>query len=111
MKPLIYGYISVQLYSTDDDVLLVTREIQRFADCRGFRLGEVFIERIGLSGTAFYSLIDALRASDVNDVVIPGMYHLALPRTLQDAMKTHLEQATGAKLWVVSDERKLDEDL
>lgn len=102
MRPLIYAYMRVA--SSDEpkaDAEAVHRELADYAAREGFTLDQVFTEGTWQAESAFAALLDALRRHEVRDVMVPSLWHFSRLPGLQDAMRQHIEQETGARLWVV----------
>lgn len=102
MRPVMYGYVRI----VGDDAVSaesehVKRELAEYAAREGFALDQIFTESIKCSESAFYALLKALKQSDVHDVIVPSLWHFARLPGLQTAMRQHIEQETGARLWVV----------
>jgi hypothetical protein len=102
MRPVIYGYMRiVGDTAIDDEVARIQTELAAYARREGFTLDEVFAEKVSRSEPAFDCLIDALKRNDVRDIIVPSLWHFARLPGLQDAMRQHIEQETGARIWVV----------
>ncbi|WP_326699868.1 recombinase family protein [Streptomyces sp. NBC_01754] len=69
-----------------------------YAEINSFQLVAVFHEYIPGAQSAFTELIEAVRHAEAKHVIVPSYRELALNRTLQDAMLTHLSHATGAEV-------------
>ncbi|MFE5191821.1 hypothetical protein [Streptomyces sp. NPDC056628] len=68
----------------------------------GFALERLFIERLGAEDeSAFFTLIDALKATEVKHVIVPSLWHFARLPGFQAAMRDHIEREIGARLWIV----------
>lgn len=102
MQPVIYGYMRV-VGSGDhaDEVQRVKRELAAYAEREGFSLDRVFTEDTNSSEPAFYTMLQALKRYDVKQIIVPSLWHFARLPGLQDAMRKHIEEETGARLWVV----------
>ncbi|CBG70018.1 conserved hypothetical protein [Streptomyces scabiei 87.22] len=102
MRPEIYGYMRVvSSDEVDDESERVKRELAAYAQREGFALDQVFTENIRCSESAFYVMLDSLKRHDVRDVIVPSLWHFARLPGLQNAMRQHIEQETGARIWVV----------
>lgn len=102
MKPVIYGYMRVVGSSDhDDESERVKRELTAYAEREGFRLDQVFTENTNCAEPAFYTMIEALKRYHVKHLIVPSLWHFARLPGLQDAMRRHIEEETGARLWVV----------
>ncbi|MGW2120148.1 recombinase family protein [Streptomyces sp. NPDC001758] len=107
MRPAIYGYMRVvSSDETDDESERVKRELAGYAQREGFTLDQVFTENIRCSESAFYVMLDSLKRHDVKNVIVPSLWHFARLPGLQDAMRQHIEQKTGARIWVVQGQRR-----
>lgn len=105
MKPAIYGYMRVVSSDEHDEAQRIRRELAEYAEREGFTLDQVFTESIKRSESAFYTMIEALRRHDVKDIIVPSLWHFARLPGLQDAMRQHIEQETGARIWVIQGQR------
>ena len=102
MRPAIYGYMRVVGSDIEDDeARRIKRELADYAQREGFALDQVFTENIRCSESAFYAMLEALKRHEVKDVLVPSLWHFARLPGLQEAMRQHIEQETGARLWVV----------
>jgi DNA invertase Pin-like site-specific DNA recombinase len=107
MRPAIYGYMRVVgSDEQDDEVQRTRRELAAYAEREGFALDQVFTESIRCSESAFYAMLEALKCHDVKDIIVPSLWHFARLPGLQDAMRQHIEQETGARIWVVQGQRR-----
>lgn len=107
MRPAIYGYMRVV---SDDEVgdqaERVKRDLAEYAAREGFTLDQVFTENVKCSESAFYAMLEQLKQTDVKNVIVPSLWHFARLPGLQDAMRQHIEQETGAHIWVVQGQRR-----
>nr|PZN01343.1 MAG: hypothetical protein DIU77_00985 [Thermocrispum agreste] len=107
MRPAIYGYMRVVSGDEqDDETQRIKRELAAYAAREGFTLDQVFTESITCSESAFYAMLEALKHHEVKDIIVPSLWHFARLPGLQDAMRQHIEQATGARIWVVQGQRR-----
>lgn len=102
MRPVIYGYMRLGGNGEEEgESRVVEDELGHHADREGFFLERVFMEHLRSSEHSFQSMVDALRRSDVKNVIVPSLWHFARLPGLQDAMRQHIEREIGARLWVV----------
>ena len=107
MRPTIYGYMRVATDADDpDEVERIKCELSEHAEREGFILAEVFTENIANKESAFYALLDTLKRNAVTNVIVPSLWHFARLPGLQGAMRQHIEQETGARIWVVQGQRR-----
>jgi DNA invertase Pin-like site-specific DNA recombinase len=107
MRPAIYGYMRVASSGEqDDDAQRIRRELADYAEREGFTLDQVFTENVTCSESAFYAMLEALKCHDVKHIIVPSLWHFARLPGLQDAMRQHIEQETGARIWVVQGQRR-----
>ncbi|MFI6644117.1 recombinase family protein [Streptomyces sp. NPDC050504] len=103
MPPSMYGYM--RLTPSDDgqdENEAVRRELETHASREGFELERLFIERLGAEEeSAFFTLVDALKTTEVKHVIVPSLWHFARLPGLQAAMREHIEKELGARLWIV----------
>lgn len=103
MTPAMFGYMR-QLAREDDkdESEAIKRELAAHASREGFTLERMFIERLRSDEeSAFFSLVDALKSTEVRHVIVPSLWHFARLPGLQAAMRDHIEREIGARLWVV----------
>jgi len=106
MRPAIYGYMRVvSIDEAGDESERVKRELAAHAQREGFALDQVFTETVRCSESAFSVMLDALKHHEVKDIIVPSLWHFARLPGLQDAMRQHIEQETGARIWVVQGRR------
>jgi DNA invertase Pin-like site-specific DNA recombinase len=107
MRPAIYGYMRV---ATDDDsgeeVDRIKRELAEYANREGFVLENVFTENAWRAECTFYTMLDALKRGEVENVIVPSLWHFARLPGLQDAMRYHVEHEIGARIWVMQGQRR-----
>lgn len=102
MKPVVYGYIRVVGGDDQgDETQRVRHELASYAEREGFALDQVFTESSSCSEPAFYVMLEALKRYNVKNLIVPSLWHFARLPGLQDAMRQHIEQETGARLWVI----------
>ncbi|MEI5035556.1 recombinase family protein [Streptomyces sp. S1A(2023)] len=70
-------------------------DLATYAESNGFHLATVFYEYVPGAQYAFTELVEAVKHAEAKHVVVPSYRELALNRSLQDAMLTHLSYATG----------------
>ncbi|MBV2355925.1 recombinase family protein [Streptomyces sp. J2-1] len=103
MKPLIFGYMRVPDDMSDAEARKTQDELDAYAETNGYQLATVFHEYVPGSQSAFTELVDAVRHAEATHVIVPSYRELALNRSLQDAMLTHLSHATGAEVVSLDD--------
>ncbi len=99
-----FGYMRLAASDddTDDENEAIKRELAKHASREGFTLERLFIERLHADEeSAFFSLIDALKSTNVRHVIVPSLWHFARLPGLQAAMRDHVERELGVRLWVV----------
>ncbi|WP_407561236.1 recombinase family protein [Streptomyces sp. 184] len=102
MRPVIYGYMRLVAGRADSDEEARARaELASYAASEGLTLDQVFIEHVRSSESAFHAMLDALRRGGVKNVLVPSLWHFARLPGLQETMRQHIEQETGARLWVI----------
>ncbi|WP_234473812.1 MULTISPECIES: hypothetical protein [unclassified Streptomyces] len=98
-----FGYM--RLTPSDDssgEIQTLETELAAHATRQGFALERLFIERLGADDeSAFFTLIDALKTTEVKHVIVPSLWHFARLPGLQAAMRDHIEREIGARLWIV----------
>ena len=102
MKPILFGYQTVRLSTTPEEVARGREALAAFAIREGFALGEVFVERdVDRPCSAFAALILAARRSGVEAVAVPTTADLGrLPR-VRWLMRYRLEREAGVRVLVV----------
>ncbi|WP_416982935.1 hypothetical protein [Streptomyces sp. T028] len=103
MQPAMYGYMRLAASGDDEDESAsIRRELATHAGREGFTLERVFVERLGADEeSAFFTLVDALKTTEIKHVIVPSLWHFARLPGLQAAMRDHIEREIGARLWVV----------
>ncbi|MEV8547537.1 hypothetical protein [Streptomyces sp. NPDC051572] len=85
-----------------DETETIQRELAVHAHREGFELERLFIERLRADDeSAFFTLVEALRTTNVKNVIVPSLWHFARLPGLQAAMRDHIEGVLGARLWVI----------
>lgn len=106
MQPAIYGYMRVVSDDrVDEEAQRIKDELTEYAQREGFTLDQVFTETITCPESAFSAMLAALKHHGVRDIIVPSLWHFARLPGLQDAMRLHIEQETGARIWVVQGRR------
>lgn len=95
MNPLIFGYMRVPDDMSDEEAKQKQDDLSAYAETNGFHLATVFYEYVPGAHSAFTELLAAVRHAKAKHVVVPSYRELALNRSLQNAMLTHLFHATG----------------
>lgn len=102
MRPVMFGYMRLTASDDGDETETIRRELAVHANREGFELERLFIERLRADDeSAFFTLVEALRNTNVKHVIVPSLWHFARLPGLQAAMRYHVEQEIGARLWVV----------
>ncbi|MGW6022153.1 recombinase family protein [Streptomyces sp. NPDC055099] len=102
MRPIVFGYMRLATGDHPSENETIERELAVHATHEGFELGRLFVERLGSDEeSAYFTMIDALRTTDVNHVIVPSLWHFARLPGLQTAMRDHIEREIGAHLWVI----------
>lgn len=103
MQSAMYGYMRLTPSDdSQDENEAVKRELETHASREGFFLERLFIERLGADEeSAFFTLVDALKTTQVKHVIVPSLWHFARLPGLQVAMREHIEKELGARLWIV----------
>ncbi|MGW2512955.1 hypothetical protein ACWC0A_26880 [Streptomyces scopuliridis] len=102
MRLGMYGYMRLAA-SNEEGVEneALQSELAAHAEREGFTLERIFIEQIRSNELAFDCLTDALRASGIRNVIVPSLWHFARLPGLQRAMREHIEQEIGARIWII----------
>lgn len=103
MNPLIFGYMRVPDDMSDEEAKQKQDDLSAYAESNGFHLATVFYEYVPGAQYAFTELVAAVKCAEAKHVVVPSYRELALNRSLQDAMLTHLSYATGAEVVSLDD--------
>lgn len=107
MQPEMYGYMRMAATVEDgEESESVRQALRAYAEREGFTLGQVFTENATTSESAFFALLDAITRTEVKNVIVPSLWHFARLPGLQTAMKQHIEQETGARLWVIQGQQR-----
>ncbi len=109
VRPLAFGYLRVQPGDSVEVHTGLVEDIRRFADDEGLTLAEVYTdpydapdERQGRS--AFCALMDALRRSDAEAVIVLSPGHLSRQPYGYRMRTTIIEVEAGARLLVIHPE-------
>lgn len=95
MNPLIFGYMRVPDDMSDEEAKQKQDSLSSYAEKNGFHLAAVYYEYVPGAQFAFTELVAAVRHAEAKHVIVSSYRELALNRSLQDAMLTHLSYATG----------------
>ncbi|MEU6617825.1 recombinase family protein [Streptomyces parvus] len=79
--------------------------LSTYAEKNGFHLAAVYYEYVPGAQFAFTELVTAVRHAEAKLVIVSSYRELALNRSLQDAMLTHLSYATGGAEVISLDDR------
>ncbi|MFD5847473.1 recombinase family protein [Streptomyces chartreusis] len=97
-----YGYMRLTPSDDPDENAAIEGELRRYTLREGFELERLFIERLGAQDeSAFFALVDALKATEIKHVIVPSLWHFARLPGLQAAMRAHIEGELGVRLWVI----------
>lgn len=83
MKPLIYGYMHVELEQPDDETLGQERALKTYAEREGYSLVTIYRDIAGGSRSGFAALVDKLVETQTRHVVVPAMGQLGGSPALQ----------------------------
>ncbi len=101
-SPLVHGYLCV-LEQQQALVGTWTREITTFSLGAGYRLGSMFIDRCGATGSfargAFIELLATLRRPEASAAVVPSLAHLS-PDTFTQQALVQMVRLTDSQLLV-----------
>lgn len=103
MARAMYGYMRLTAgEDNSDEIQTIERELATHATREGFALERLFVERLGCEDeSAFFTLVDALKTTEIKHVIVPSLWHFARLPGLQAAMRDHIEREIGARLWIV----------
>lgn len=103
MRPAMFGYMRLTAgEDSSNEIQTIERELAIYATREGFSLERLFIERLGCDDeSAFFTLVDALKTTEIKHVIVPSLWHFARLPGLQAAMRDHIEREIGARLWIV----------
>ncbi|GHJ32999.1 hypothetical protein TPA0910_74320 [Streptomyces hygroscopicus subsp. sporocinereus] len=98
-----FGYMRLTAgEDSRDEIQTIRAELATHATREGFSLERLFIERLEADDeSAFFTLIDALKTTEIKHVIVPSLWHFARLPGLQAAMRDHIEREIGARLWIV----------
>jgi hypothetical protein len=100
-RPLLFGYLRVLPGMGIDDVIRAHRQLARFAETRGFVLGNVFVEARLQQLTSWVALSERCTRDGVRNVVVPSPEHLHSIEPLAEIMREDIEGEIGGRLWIV----------
>ncbi|MFJ8848717.1 recombinase family protein [Streptomyces cyaneofuscatus] len=90
---------------SDEEAKQKQDDLSAYAEKNGFHLATVFYEYVPGAQFAFTELVAAVRHAEAKHVVVPSYRELALNRSLQNAMLTHLFHTTGGAEVISLDDR------
>lgn len=103
VKPVALGYVRME-WPDEVEISLMRDDIASYCSLNGYRLGSVFVDR-GVpddvfARTGFIDLLNDVRQTEANAVVVPTVDHLSSDAFVQDALKRMVEQANAEVLVV-----------
>jgi hypothetical protein len=102
-KPLVYGYIRVQSDWSEDELLDLERDLQRFAVANGFSFAGFFHETMKGYYGVFHELVLELQRVRCRHVVVSSIDDLAGHHLLQIHLLRQLEIDAGAEVLELSE--------
>ncbi|MGV9340586.1 recombinase family protein [Streptomyces sp. NPDC003688] len=107
MRPLMYGYMrTIANPDEPEEIERIRRELNSYAEHEGFSLEQLFCESISSPDSAFQTMLDTIKRTEVKNVIVPSLWHFARLPGLQEAMRQHIEQETGARIWIVQGRKR-----
>lgn len=104
LRPLMYGYLRVDLAERDGQIDEWDKQIELFASNEGFDLGMVFHDP-DIKGGGFAALIEELQRAESRHVVVPSMAHVIGQGAMsRQALVARLWAEAGAGVWVATPE-------
>ncbi len=107
-RPLL-GYIRVSAATSDKEIEELRRALVAYANCDGFVLLRVFVDRHGTFTSGFSALFRALHSGAAQHVVVPALSHFATINGIRVVMKELLEAQTGARVLVLRAETEVSQ--
>jgi hypothetical protein len=98
-KPLSLGYISGHFLVTGSELRAITDRLAACANAEGYTLHGVYVERPDRSPEAFGALLDGLKESGAQAVVVPSLHHLTVLGG-STKVRRHLERVTRARVLI-----------
>jgi DNA invertase Pin-like site-specific DNA recombinase len=99
VRPLLFGYLRVQLMGTRAELSLTRQQLAAFAEAEGYRLGKVYTDSAATAPSAFHTMVEAIRRRDVAAVVVPDLRHLTVLGS-RPSLKGYLESCTDAQVLI-----------
>lgn len=98
MKPLAYGYMRVFCDAADEQVRSLEQRIRQRAEGHGYEFATTFQETTDGSHEAFDELIEEIKRSGAEHVVLPSFNHLSRNSVLQSLLLARLEEAAEVEV-------------
>ncbi|MFF1422273.1 recombinase family protein [Streptomyces sp. NPDC058280] len=95
---LVYGYLRISSGAGDEEVRWLEQDMGDFAKRRGLQLDSVFHECVDGSLDAFNELVETLRSTGADKVIVPSLRHFGENDWLQNALLDHLEFSFSAQV-------------
>lgn len=102
-KPIVHGYVRME-WPDEEEIAEMCADIGAYCEVNEYQLGKVFVDR-GVpddvfARTGFIDLLNLVRLTHANAVVVPAVDHLSSEAFVQDALKRMVEQARAEVLVV-----------
>ncbi|WBB97160.1 MULTISPECIES: recombinase family protein [unclassified Solwaraspora] len=104
VKPLMYGYLRVDLDALDGDIRQMELALKFWAEQEGYCLAGLFHEYdTALNRPALTALIEEIGRSDARRVITPSLAHLSTHPVVQRHLLDALED-TGVQVHTLQEE-------
>ncbi|MEV8376189.1 hypothetical protein AB0P21_25840 [Kribbella sp. NPDC056861] len=97
--PRALGYLRKHLLMTESELSEAEGRLAHFAQVRGFRLQQIYVEELETWPAAFEALIEAAGTDGLSAVLLPSMLHFAVLGPPAE-IKQYFEQLTGTRVLV-----------
>ena len=105
-RPLLVGYLSRHLLTSDADFAMTLERLDHFARSEELVLAAVYIEQAETAPAAFKALVNAVNRGEVGAVVLPSIFHFAVLGA-PTRFKAYFEHVTGARVLVATQSPRL----
>jgi len=99
-RPLMFGYLRVQLLAAGTTREQVTGGFDSYAQVEGYALGAVFVDQPDTAPAGFAALIEAVKRYDAQAVAVPTLEHLAVLGA-PPPLRQFVQRATGAQVLIM----------
>lgn len=103
VKPLVHGYVRME-WPDEDEIAEPCDDIGAYCTANAYVLGKVFVDHgvpdSVFARTGFTDLLDSVRQTQAQAVVVPTVHHLSREAFIRDALKRMIVDADAEVLVV-----------